>query len=48
MADEEKKDEKIQRGPKTQIVYECAVCQNTYDHPGMCQACRILLKPRGE
>ncbi len=45
MADEEKKTE---RGPQTQLVYECAVCENTYDHPGMCQACHVLLKPRGE
>lgn len=36
------------RGPQTQLVYECAVCENTFDHPGMCQACHILLKPRGE
>lgn len=55
MAEEEKEEEhkheneagETERGPATQLVYECAVCQNTYDHPGMCQACHILLKKRG-
>lgn len=47
MADEEN-TEGNKRGPQTQLVYECAVCENTFEHPGMCQACHILLKPRGE
>jgi hypothetical protein len=45
MSDEDKDGK---RGPETQLVYECAVCQNSFDHPGMCQACHILLKPKGE
>lgn len=36
------------RGEQTQLVFECAICENTFEHPGMCQACHILLKPRGE
>lgn len=35
------------RGEETQLMFECAICQNSYDHPGMCQACKVLLKKRG-
>jgi hypothetical protein len=35
-------------GPHTQLVFECAVCEKVYDNPGMCQACKVMLKPRGE
>lgn len=45
--EEKKNGQKIERGPHTQLVFECAVCEKTYDHPGMCQACHVLLKPRG-
>lgn len=44
---DEHNHEKTERGPETQLVFECSVCQNTFDHPGMCQACHVLLKPRG-
>lgn len=53
MAEEKKKEEKgheghgYNMGPETQLVYECAVCENTFDHPGMCQACHTLLKKKG-
>ena len=43
---DEKEEEK--RGPETQLVFECAICENTFEHPGMCQACHVLLKPKGE
>lgn len=50
MAEEEhkhKEHSEEEMGPETRLVYECAVCENTFAHPGMCQACHILLKKKG-
>jgi hypothetical protein len=52
MAEEEKESKKkigaIIVGPYTKLVFECAVCKKIYKDPGMCEACNVILKPRGE
>lgn len=45
MADDENQNkERAER----ELAYECAVCERTYDKPGMCQVCKLALKPKGE
>jgi hypothetical protein len=41
------KEEEVKTEMQAQLVFECAVCEKTFNHPGMCQACHAILKPRG-
>lgn len=48
MADEGADQSQEKKEQQAEVVYECAICEKTYGGPGMCQACHVLLKPRGE
>ncbi|MEM5802156.1 MAG: hypothetical protein QXQ18_02085 [Candidatus Aenigmatarchaeota archaeon] len=34
-------------GKYSQLIFECAICARIYNKPGICDICKVTLKPKG-